>query len=155
MTTDNRFDFHSMLAWSNEQEKHFAENIYKKHKLLPPEDRTHDFLTPRGLKVELKSDTYDMNKSGNFFMEKYSNMYKKTPGGIWRAEADGIDIFIYHFVNNKVYYEFRDLKKVVKFLTKLTDNDYMVSIPNKGYYTGGYKVPRDLLADYYTRVTYK
>lgn len=152
--TNNKFDFKEMLQWSNEQEQQFMKT-YKKHKLIPSTDRKWDFTTPRGLKVELKSDTYDADKTGNFFLERYSDMYKKTPGGIWRSAQDGVDIFIYHFVSNNVYYEFRDLPDLVKVLDKLTEKMYVVGVRNKAWITGGYKIPRDLLCNYFTRVKYK
>lgn len=150
---DTTFKFKEMLAYGQEQERKFIK-IYKTHKLALSEDRRWDYLTPRGLKVELKSDTYDYTKTDNFFMEKYSDMAKKSPGGPWRAAEDGVDIWIYWFPKNKVYYEFRNLDELIKVLNEMTEKMYVIGIKNQAWITGGFKVPRDMLHKYYRRVTY-
>ena len=153
MADDKTWDFKTQL---NQAEKHELEftKIYKKHKLTKSADRRWDFNTPRGLRVELKCDTYDATKTPYFFLERYSDMYKKSPGGIWQSVGHDVDIFIYWFVNSGVYYEFRNLQDLIKVLEKLTENLYMIGIRNRGYITGGYKLTRDLLHPYFTRVTY-
>lgn len=154
MTEKNKiWDFKTQLSQAEKHELEFVK-IYKKHKLTKSTDRRWDFNTPRGLKVELKCDTYDVTKTPYFFAERYSDMYKKTPGGIWQSQTHDVDIFIYWFVNSRVYYEFRDLTKLIQVLNKMTEKMYVVGVRNKGYITGGFKLPRDLLHQYYTRVTY-
>lgn len=147
------FDFKKQLAYGNKKELEFIE-IYPKQ-LVIADSRKYDFDLKNGKTLELKSDNYDADKTTNFFMERYSDMYKKTPGGIWRAAEDDIDIFIYWFPKNKLYFEFTKLKNLAKVLDKITDGMYVQTVRNASWITAGYKVPRDLLLNHYKRVTYE
>lgn len=148
------FDFKKQLAYSHAQEAAFL-NLYQGESLTLSLDRKWDYITENGLKMELKTDTYDTVKTPNFFMERYSDISKKSPGGPWRSLEHGVDLFVYWFPSNKVYYEFQDLAELVKVLDVLTDKQYMMSVRNKGWLTGGYKVLRESLQDLYKKVEYK
>lgn len=157
MPENNKFNFKEQLAWSNKQESLFLD-IYKKLKkikLMKAEDRRWDFETSKGIKIELKTDTYDADKTQNFFMERYSDLYKKTPGGLWRSVQDDVDVWLYWFPKNKVFYEFQDLPKCIKVLDKIVEEQYIVRVLNQGWTTGGYKVPRDLLHKFWKKYEYK
>lgn len=140
------FDFKEQLEWSHGKESEFID-LYLGPKLVKSTNRKWDFDTPDGKKIELKTDTYDIAKTPNFFMERYSDITKKSPGGPWRAAEDGVDRWIYWFPSGNVYYEFTDLPELIKVLDEVTEKYFMFSIRNKAWTTGGYKVPRLPLLD--------
>lgn len=145
MTT---FDFQKQLTVGNRGEELFLEHYPRKLEIFP--GREYDFTVKSSRqKVELKTDTYNMEKSDNFFFERYSDVHRKTPGGPWRAHKDKIDIFCYYFARHNLWFEFRDLPGLIKELNTLTSNQGMVYIKNRGWVTAGFKVPREALSNYY------
>ena len=109
--------------------------------------RKWDLEDVQGNRYEIKTDTYNMDKTQNFFMERWSVLDKKKPGGPWQALHHGADIFIYYFPANRTYFECKQLKTLVKRLNSLTKKSGLVYIPNSGWTTAGYKVRRDDVAD--------
>src|SRR5579864_9364737 len=118
----------------------------------PERDFRIDFHLNNGKTVELKTDSYDMERTPNFFMEQFTVSGNKTSlGGPWRTKEHAVDFFVYYFVKNKVFYWFCPIS-LSEFLDKyVKDNNLkMISIPNKdnrgGYYEAqGYKIPREVL----------
>ena len=108
-----------------------------------------DFDSSCGLKVELKSDTYPMEKTANFFMERWSVIEQDKPGGPWQSLEKGADTFIYLFANSNTYFQFLDLPALVDRLDVLTKDSDLVRIKNVRWTTGGFKVRRDDLKDLY------
>ncbi len=103
-----------------------------------------DFIwSSTGEKVELKSDYYKMEKTPNFFIERYSDKEKKTPGGPWRALQDGSTIFVYFYIQNLTYFTFR-CEELCAFLTEqmLKEKCTPCDVVNKSWTTLGYRVPR-------------
>lgn len=98
-------------------------------------------------KVELKTDTYDLEKTENYFMERWSVLEREKPGGPWQALENGATTFIYYFSKNNTYFECKDLKKLVKRLNVLTKDLKPVMIRNVRWTTQGYKVSRADLED--------
>ena len=94
-----------------------------------------------GKSVELKTDTYPIEKTPNFFMEKLGNVESNKIGGPWRAADDGVDYFVYLFASNKTFYWF-ETKKLVKFLDEYTKGKRGRTVANRGYVTLGFLVPR-------------
>lgn len=143
------FDFKTQLNWGQR-----GEELFQKHYprvLSAASDLTYDFtVESSGQKLELKTDSYNMEKTPNFFMERYSDIMRKTHGGPWRAERDGIDIFCYYFVRHNTWFEFRNIPELVSDLNKLTRDARMVYIKNKGWVSGGFLVPRDILSVHFT-----
>ena len=92
--------------------------------------------------VELKTDTYSMGKTKNFFMERYSDTDRGTPGGPWRAAKDNVTCFVYMFLPEKMCFWFKS-KELIQFLDEYCKNKRLVEIPNKTWITTGYLVPRD------------
>ena len=119
------------------------------HKLIKSEkDLRYDFYCPAtASKVELKTDTYKMDKTPNFFMEKYSDLHSLKLGGPWRANQDNVDIFIYMFINDNTYYEFTDIPKLIDRLDEITKKLRMTNIRNSSWTTGGYRIPRKDIED--------
>jgi hypothetical protein len=140
------WDFKGQLAVGNRGEELFLERYPRKLEIFS--GREYDFTVKSSReKIELKTDTYNMDKSDNFFLERYSDVHRKTPGGPWRAYKDKIDIFCYMFVRHNIWFEFRDLPALIERLDDLTKKQGLIYIKNKGWVTGGYKVPRDSLSD--------
>lgn len=149
MSNNNKtWDFQKQLEIGNRAEELFMERYPRKLEIFP--GREYDFTVKSSReKVELKTDTYNMNKSPNFFFERFSDVHRQTPGGPWRAYEDGIDIFCYYFARHNLWYEFRNLPELIKKLNKLTKKQGLIYVKNKRWITGGYKVSRDMLEDYY------
>lgn len=54
-------------------------------------------LLKSGDGIQLKTDRRKSTDTGNMFLEKYSHVDRKTPGGPFRAEIDGSKYLIYYF----------------------------------------------------------
>lgn len=114
------------------------------------EDRRIDFFLSDGKTVELKTDSYDMEKTPNFFMEQLTVTGNTSNlGGPWRAKEHNIDYFVYYFLKNGVFFWFTPVT-LCEFLDKYIEEHKLrpITIPNKdrrgGYYEAlGFKIPRD------------
>lgn len=105
----------------------------------------YDFTRLRdGAKIEVKTDTYSMEATENFFFERWGNEADKKPGGPWRSRKHRLDIFIYFFVRDGIYFEFTDIKLLCTVIDKYIKKHKLKPIPikNRTYITVGYKVPR-------------
>lgn len=142
---DDLFDFGEQLVVGDDGErdflKHYANLIPKKS-----DDRRIDFILGDGKKVELKTDTYDMSATQNFFMELFGNIDKGQIGGPWRAMQDNVDYFVYYFKKNKTYFWFES-KSLCKHLDNIIAQGRLQPkiINNKGWAARGYAVPRSQL----------
>jgi len=115
--------------------------------VTPTDGREGDFVvTGTKIKLELKTDMYDMDKTENFFFEVYRS--GNRPGGAFQALEHGCKYFLYCFSPNAVVYAF-DTKALAERLELLHDsrNLTLTSVGNKGYTTRGLKVHRDLVTD--------
>lgn len=143
------WDFREQLAVGSRGEELFLEYYPKKIVVYP--ERDGDFIEVySGKKIELKSDSYNMDKTENFFFERYSNIETKTPGSVWQALSHNCDIFCYQFVRHNIWFQFTDLPKLAARLEELTAGKGLIWIKNKGWVTGGFTVKRKLLEDLYT-----
>jgi len=112
-----------------------------------------DFTLNDGKTVELKTDSYDMERTPNFFMEQLTvSDTGSNLGGPWRSKEHNIDFFVYYFVKNKVFFWFAPIP-LCEFLNRFVEENKLkpISIPNKdrrgGYYEAlGFKIPRDVVA---------
>ena len=124
--------------------------------IAPANTLTYDFIRLHdGGKIEVKTDTYSMLKTPNFFFERWGNVDEKKPGGPWRARKHRIDEFTYFFVLDSTYFVFNDVKELCARADKLlrrkdTEPKY---IKNRTYITMGYALPRDEFKDLYTVYT--
>lgn len=146
---DKYFKFDEQLAIGDAGEADFK----KCYSVLNPqksEDRRIDFVLNNGHTVELKTDSYNMEKTPNFFMEQFTVSGDKTNlGGPWRTKEHGVNLFVYYFVTNKVFFWFCPTT-LCEFLDKYIQERKLktISIPNKGndgeyYEAQGYKIPRE------------
>ena len=99
-----------------------------------------------GEKLELKTDTWSMAKTPNYFMERYSDRETKSPGGPWQALSHGCDLFVYFYVQDLTYFVF-DTRKLVGALEKIIPRIEPTLITNRSWVTEGYRVPRAMLSD--------
>ncbi len=142
------WDFSKQIEVGSRGEELFQEYYPTKLSIHPEND--YDFVcTETKKKIELKTDTYNMNKTDNFFIERYSDVHKKSPGGPWQSHGKGVDIFCYYFVRHNMWFQFEDLPKLIKRIEELTKGQGLIYIKNKGWVTGGYKINRNDLADLY------
>jgi hypothetical protein len=111
-----------------------------------------DFMRPDGKIIEIKTDTYPLARTQNFFLEYYSNLQKKSIGGPWRTFEHGADIFLYLFSSDNVYFESTNVLSLVREADEIIKRKKLrqVYIHNQGYTTTGYKVERELLKDHFT-----
>lgn len=142
-----------VYSWKEQLEKGMkAEQLFLDicHLHLTKSDtRDYDFITRDGRRVELKTDFYGEMKTPNFFIERWSVMEDKKPGGPWQSKAKKVDLFIYLYADTGVYYVFYDLAAMCAAVDKL--NLPVIPVKNKGYCGGGYKVPRQALKGLYRR----
>jgi len=121
--------------------------------LVPTDGRKGDFMLNE-LKLEVKSDSYDANKTSNLFLERFSDFDKKKPGGPWQSLEHGAELFFYWFPGNKLGYLF----KTSALVTFLEENEHLykpVLIDNVHWVTIGYKVPVDSLKHLYIKKEWK
>lgn len=97
-----------------------------------------------GKGIELKADFWAMDRTPNYFFERYSNLERGTPGGPWRSIEDGADLFVYLYVKDLTFYQF-ETKKLVEALDKIVPTLTPTDVPNAKYTTQGYRVPRAML----------
>lgn len=131
------FIFESCLSAGQEGERLFKQ---ERPYLISIDGKSGDFLL-NGSRVELKSDYYDENKTENFFIERWSSTEKKSPGGPWQASSHNCEYFVYYFTKsgNAYWFKTQDLIEVNYTKYKIMD------VPNRGYITSGYLVPRSSL----------
>lgn len=142
------WDFKLQLQTGDRGEQLFLERYPTKIEIYP--GREYDFTClETKAKIELKTDTYNIEKTSNFFMERFSDVHRETIGGPWRAARDNVDIFCYYFVRHNIWFQFNDVPALVERLDRLTENKGLVYIKNKGWITAGYKINRDTISDLY------
>lgn len=147
------FDFKAQLEVGSRGEELFMANYPRPLEIWPGRDG--DFIVKEtGQKLEVKTDTYNIEKTPNFFIERYSNVAKKSPGSVWQALEHGCSIFCYMYVRHNIWFEFNDLPALRDRLDKLIEGKGYIAIKNKGWITAGYKIPRIELADLYTINTF-
>ena len=119
--------------------------FFEAHKddLIREDGRKKDFsVISTGQGIELKTDSYHINETKNFFFERYSNAEKGTPGGPWQALENGTEWFCYMFIPALTCYKF-STKELVEKLETLIVNLAPTEIKNEKHTTLGYRVPRD------------
>lgn len=143
------WDFKEQLKVGDRGEELFLENYPKKLTIYPGKE--YDFTCESGAKIELKTDTYNINKTENFFLERFSDLERETPGGPWRAANDGIDIFCYMFVRHNIWFQFEDVPALVQRVDEILEGRKggLVYIKNRGWVTAGHKIKRVDLEDLY------
>ena len=125
--------------------KKYAKRISKIKKSLK-----FDFYVDGDKKVELKTDTYPLSETENFFFEKIANDKTYSLGGPWRAKQDRVDYFVYFFLSDEVFYWFKTNELCAR-IEKIIKDCRKISILNKNHRTVGFLVKRELLKDIYVK----
>lgn len=142
MAKSNVFGWHEQLSVGNKGERFFLKNYPDASK---SDGKIDDFKLSNGETVELKTDTYSMEKTPNFFMEYIGNMKKGNLGGPWRAAKDNIDWFVYLFLYDQKFFWF-NTKELVGFLDEHIKTLKVKTVRNPGYDSTGFAVNRDEVA---------
>lgn len=140
-----KFGFKEQMYAGDKGEALFKKAYKKVEKPIKTDGRKFDFYVNETETAEIKTDTYSMSKTKNFFMERFSSTQSKKPGGPWRAAEDDVDYFIYLFISDNVFYWFEP-KALSKFLDDYIKSEKPIFIRNKGWETEGYKVKREDIA---------
>jgi len=142
---DKTWSFQDQLAVGSRGEALFMERYPRKLDIWPGRDG--DFVVSKtGQKIELKTDQYNIDKTPYFFIERYSDFHKKSPGSIWQAHDHGCEIFCYYFVRHDVWFEFRDIPALIARIESIAPKGF-VFIKNKAWVTAGWKILRDDVMD--------
>lgn len=140
MDENKTFDFKKQLKVGAKGENIFL-SLYPN--LEKADGIKYDF-TMNGKTLELKTDTYSMTETPNFFMEHLSDIKSGKFGGPWRALEDGVDYFVYMYLAQKQCFWFKP-KPLVEFLDVYIRNVGYKVIRNRGWTSHGYTVPRESL----------
>jgi hypothetical protein len=140
MARKKTFDFDEQLKIGNRGEKLFLE-LYPKVK--KEDGRIYDFSLD-GKTIELKTDTYSMDDTPNFFMEHLSDVNTGRLGGPWRALEDKVDYFVYMFITQKQCFWFKP-KPLVEYLDDYIKTVGYKTVKNKAWTSHGYTIDRELL----------
>lgn len=100
---------------------------------------------------EIKSDSYDMKDTANFFIELMRNDKTQAPGGPAQALEHGSKYWVCFFPKNMVTFTFETARLVEWLKGPEVLRLPLKFIPNRGYNTVGVAVPREWLKDLYTR----
>lgn len=134
-----------------------GESLFLKHwpnKLTRLAGRKSDFYDEvTGNRLELKSDSYDMSKTENFFIELWSDFEKQKLGGPSQAAINKSDLYIYNFYTNRTMFVF-EVAALAAYIDQIKDSYPPSFVRNQAWTTVGIKVPRADLAHLYNIITY-
>lgn len=162
------FNFKDQMRIGDIGESDFIKIYEKLEPKKSEKNRKIDFTLNNGKTVELKTDSYSMNKTPNFFMEKETILPDEQIllGGPWRSKDHSVDYFVYYYMQDKVFFWF-DPTSLCKVIDRYIKKNKIkpITIPNrtsKGetFRSYGYKIPRDsvvsvLLREHKVEIDYK
>lgn len=106
-------------------------------------DLSFDFTLRTKTKCELKTDSYLMDNTPNYFMERWANGNRTKDGGPWRALNDSVPIFVYFFINNQEFHWFRTEKLIIALNELVINTDpALISVKSDEWNVWGYLIPR-------------
>ncbi len=149
------FNFKDQLRIGDIGESDFTKIYEKLEPVKSVKNRKIDFTLNNGKTVELKTDSYPMAKTVNFFMEKNTILPDGTElmGGPWRSKEHKLSYFVYYYMNDKVFFWF-DPVTLCKYLDKYIKKNKVkpIAIPNRDgkgqtFRSYGYKIPRADIVD--------
>jgi hypothetical protein len=142
-----KFGFNEQLKVGDLGEAHFKER-YKFQSPIKSNEYEVDFTLKNGKTIELKTDSYPMDKTPNFFMETIGDTSNGKLGGVFRAKQDKIDLFVYYFLTNRTFFWFKVNELYDRVEKLISTNEYEPkSIPNRGWETEGFALPRSEFSD--------
>ena len=135
------FDFDDQLKAGHKGEELFLAN----HPDLTRTDgRRGDFIGKTGKLIELKTESR-ASTTANLFCERYSNVHKKSAGGVWQAAEHGAFYLAHLFMGDKVCFWFQ-VQALKEFLEANEGKWKLHWVRNKGWHGAGYAVPQTELA---------
>ncbi len=135
------FTFKEQIKFGNTGETNFL-NFYSSEGIEKSKTRDYDFIiTATNEPVELKTDSWKEEDTPNFFIERYSDAFKESPGSVWQSSLKGVKFFCYYYINSGTIYWF-EIVSFLKFLEEKIKTLKPIKIFNKGYDTIGYKILR-------------
>lgn len=155
MTTEKKrvFDFRTQLQLGDRAEELFLQHYHEP--LIFHTTLKADFqVVNTGELLELKTDTYNMEKTPNFFWERWSDFHNKKPGGPWQSRRNRVSRYCYMFSRHNTYFEFSDMKRLIGRLNKAIKGKYGITVKNKGWLTVGFPLPRLDFEDLYVQHTF-
>jgi hypothetical protein len=114
---------------------------------IEADGRKGDFIL-YGNKSELKTDTYGMDETPNFFFERFSNISKQTPGGPWQSFQHDSVRFIYFYLPSLTFFTFKT-EGLMKWLNTNASKYTSKTITNSSHQTLGYLIPREAVKHLY------
>lgn len=134
---DRIFGWHEQLSIGNKGERLFQQMYPAATKT---DGRVEDFILD-GKRIELKTDTYSMAKTPNYFMEFYGDVKKGSIGGPWRSCRDNIEYFVYLFLHDKKAFWFHACE-LARFLDEHIKTLKPKRVRNATYEAYGFAVCR-------------
>lgn len=139
------FDFKTQLKVGDKGEQWLLENYHEP--LTPFEGRAYDFVDQHGRPLELKTETRSITDTPNFFIERWSDVDKKKPGGPWQSIEKGVEVLVYLFYPSQTYFVFDSLSLLIKNIEDRNLKEKLII--NRGYTASGYVVRRETVAFLY------
>ena len=101
------FNFKDQMRIGDIGEAEFIKIYEKLEPKKSIKNRKIDFTLNNGKTIELKTDSYSMEKTPNFFMEKETILPDERVilGGPWRSKDHKVDYFVYYYMNDKVFFK--------------------------------------------------
>lgn len=146
--TPKTFGFKEQLKVGDEGEQLILK-AYPGHYQIAPGNIVDLVRVRDSATIELKTDTYDIEKTVNFFIEFYSDINRRKVGGPFRALTDHVDEFWYLFIVNRHLFQFNDIPKLIVRIIEIANLSKLCYIGNRGWMTMGWKLPRTEFKDLY------
>jgi|ERR1017187_2085055 hypothetical protein len=135
------FDFNKQMKIGNNGEDFFCE-CYKDRSPIKSSFREFDVIIDGNKMVEIKTDSYSMDSTPNFFMERYGDKERTKEAGPWRAKKDSLNYFCYLFIKDKTFFWFYP-QELCDFLDNHINELEEKEIRNKGWSAIGFCVERE------------
>lgn len=132
----NKADFKKDLSLGKQGEALFHEMWAELEAL---DGKKGDFIAPDFTTLELKTERRALADTENMFVEVWSDVHKKKPGGPYQAFGRGCTYFAYLYLPDKTAFVFNTHELITFLASKKYSEIY---IRNRAWTSSGYKVPR-------------
>ena len=139
------FQFNRQLKIGDQGEAWLFENYHTP--LTRYEPHAYDFVDHLGRPLELKTESRSLESTPNFFIERWSDMDKKKPGGPWQSIEKGVEVLVYLFLPSQTYFVFDSLPLLIHTVEELDLKPKVIQ--NVRYRASGFVVPREALSHLY------
>lgn len=104
-------------------------------------------------RLEVKTESRALKDTENFFIERYSDFDKKSPGGPFQALEHGTLLYAHFFIKDLTIFLF--FTQALAAYLKDRDESQLIFIQNPRYRTAGYKISRAELAHLFVVKTWE